>query len=198
LTKRNQRIPEGQQLRAAILRSPCERGLHLNGIGQRFVLGLKWEDIDFIDRAANVLRSCVDGAIGPCKTEISQQPVPLDEIVIEELLAWRSVCPFGSDTDWVFGSRALFGKLPVWPDSLRTKILQPATKRAKITKRVGWHTFRHTHSTLLKANGEDVKVVQELMRHANITTTMNIYSRALTSAKRKAVDVHLFPDLFAK
>lgn len=58
---------------------------------------------------------------------------------------------------------------------------------------MGWHTFRHTYSTLLKANGEDVKVVQELMRHANITTTMNIYTRALTPAKRqaqsKAVDV---------
>ncbi len=38
----------------------------------------------------------------------------------------------------------------------------------------------------LKGNGEDVKVVQELMRHANITTTMNIYTRALTPAKRKA------------
>lgn len=41
-------------------------------------------------------------------------------------------------------------------------------------------------STLLKANGEDVKVVQELMRHANITTTMNIYTKALTPAKREA------------
>jgi integrase len=43
----------------------------------------------------------------------------------------------------------------------------PAAKRAKITKRIGWHTFRHTYSTLLRANGEDVKVVQELLRHAN-------------------------------
>jgi integrase len=141
----------------------------------------------------NVLRSFVDGAVGPCKTEISQQAVPLDEIAVEGLLAWRKVCPFGFDEDWVFGSERAFGKLPVWPDSLRTKILQPAAKRVGIPKRVGWHTFRHTYSTLLKANGEDVKVVQELMRHANITTTMNIYTRALTPAKRqaqsKAVDV---------
>ncbi len=48
------------------------------------------------------------------------------------------------------------------------------------------HTFRHTYSTLLKANNEDVKVVQELMRHANISTTMNIYTKALTPAKREA------------
>jgi integrase len=53
------------------------------------VLGLKWEDIDFTTHLANVLRSYSDGAIGPCKTEISEQPVPLDEIVIEELLAWH-------------------------------------------------------------------------------------------------------------
>jgi integrase len=58
-------------------------------------------------------------------------------------------------------------------------------KRAGITKWVGFHTFRHTYSTLL-ANGEDVKVVQELMRHANLSTTMNIYTKALTPAKREA------------
>jgi len=44
----------------------------------------------------------------------------------------------------------------------------------------------HTYSTLLKGNGEDVKVVQELMRHANFQTTMNVYTRAITSAKRDA------------
>lgn len=38
----------------------------------------------------------------------------------------------------------------------------------------------------LKSSGEDIKVVQELMRHANITTTMNVYTKALTPAKREA------------
>jgi integrase len=35
-------------------------------------LGLKWEDIDFTTHMAEVLRSYSDGAIGPCKTEISE------------------------------------------------------------------------------------------------------------------------------
>jgi integrase len=157
------------------------------------VLGLKWRDIDFPDMSMSVLRSYVDGAIGPCKSETSQQAVPLDEIAVEGLLAWRSICAYGSDDDWAFASETLFGTRPMWPDSLRTKFLHPAAKNAGITKRIGWHTFRHTYSTLLKDNGEDVKVVQELMRHANITTTMNIYTHALTPAKRraqsKAVDV---------
>jgi site-specific recombinase XerD len=55
-----------------------------------------------------------------------------------------------------------------------------------ITKPVGWHTFRHTFSTLLRANGEDVKVVQELLRHASIRTTLDVYTQAVSSAKREA------------
>jgi len=45
---------------------------------------------------------------------------------------------------------------------------------------------RHTYSTLLKANGEDIKVVQELLRHANSRITLDIYTQALTPAKREA------------
>jgi hypothetical protein len=48
------------------------------------------------------------------------------------------------------------------------------------------HTFRHTYATLLKGNGEDVKVVQELMRHANISVTLNIFAQAITQSKRDA------------
>jgi integrase len=35
------------------------------------------------------------------------------------------------------------------------------------SEKIGWRTFRHTFGTLLKANGEDVKAVQEILRHAN-------------------------------
>jgi len=43
------------------------------------------------------------------------------------------------------------------------KVIRPAAKRAGIKKSIGWHTFRHTYSTMLIANSENVKVVQELM-----------------------------------
>jgi site-specific recombinase XerD len=64
--------------------------------------------------------------------------------------------------------------------------IRPAAKRAGITKRSGWHTLRHTFGTLLKANGEDVVTVQALMRHANVSVTMNTYVQAVTPAKRRA------------
>jgi integrase len=157
------------------------------------VLGLKWQDIHFATGTADVLRSYSDGAIGPCKTEISEQPVPLDDILIEGLQAWHPVCGYPEPEDWVFASDYNFGKTPLWPDSLRMKILQPTARKVGITKKIGWHTFRRTYSSLLASTGDDVKVVQELMRHAKISTTMEIYAQAGMEkkrlAQRRAVDV---------
>jgi integrase len=64
--------------------------------------------------------------------------------------------------------------------------IQPVVKRLGITKQVSWHTFRHTYTTLLHANGEDVKVVQELLRHSSARVTMDVYAEAQMPAKRAA------------
>ena len=47
------------------------------------------------------------------------------------------------------------GAEPYWPDSVMEAFAKPAVKRAQVTKQVGWHTFRHSYSTLLRANGTD-------------------------------------------
>ncbi len=80
----------------------------------------------------------------------------------------------------------MHGKQPLWPNSAMEKHIRPAALRAKITKRIGWHTLRHTFGTLLKANGADVATVQALMRHANASVTMDKYVQAVTPAKRAA------------
>ena len=51
---------------------------------------------------------------------------------------------------------------------------------------VGWHTFRHTYRSWLDAAGAPVGVQQKLMRHAQVSTTMNAYGNALMDAKRQA------------
>jgi len=51
---------------------------------------------------------------------------------------------------------------------------------------IGWHTFRHTYRSWLDETGAPMKVQQELMRHASIQTTMNVYGRAMASSKREA------------
>ena len=94
--------------------------------------------------------------------------------------------PYATADDWVFTSARVKGKKPRRPDTVMVKIIRPAAVRAGINRRIGWHTFRHTYSTTLIANGENVKVVQELMRHANSRTTLDVYSQARISAKREA------------
>lgn len=66
------------------------------------------------------------------------------------------------------------------------QFIRPAAAAAGITKRIGWHTFRHTFSTQIKSLGVDAKVVQELMRHASFRTTMDSYTQALDEPKRQA------------
>jgi integrase len=53
-------------------------------------------------------------------------------------------------------------------------------------KRIAWHTFRHTYSTMLIDNGENVKVTQELMRHANSKCTLDVYAQARMDTKHEA------------
>ena len=129
------------------------------------VLGLKWMDIDsktLPDGRYPVGRGRHCGEVQ--KQSTSRRPVPIDagNNHSQQLLAWKGETCYAEPEDWVFASERVQGKMPPWADTLLDRFLQPAAKRAGITKWVGFHTFRHTYSTLLKANGEDVKVVQEL------------------------------------
>ena len=51
---------------------------------------------------------------------------------------------------------------------------------------IGWHNFRHTLGTLLRAIGTDIKMAQDLLRRANSRTTLDIYTHAISQQKRDA------------
>jgi len=93
---------------------------------------------------------------------------------------------YTSPDDWVWASPQRKGKQPLWLSTIMLYYIQPAAKRAGIQKRIGWHTFRHTFSSLLKSLGVDAKVVQDLVRHASFKTTMDGYTQALEQPKRQA------------
>jgi integrase len=95
-------------------------------------------------------------------------------------------CAYNQPGDWVFASPHGKGKQPYWPSSLHRVYLKPALKAAKITEPVDWHTLRYTFGTLMNANGEDVKTIQELLRHANFKITMDVYTQGITNVKRTA------------
>ena len=103
-----------------------------------------------------------------------------------ELWLWKEMTRYAHPDDWIFASPHSKRRKPFYPDMVMVKRIRPAALRAGITRRIGWHTFRHTYSTMLIANGENVKVVQELMRHSNSRTTLEVYSQARIRAKREA------------
>jgi hypothetical protein len=65
-------------------------------------------------------------------------------------------------------------------------VLKTAALRAKIQGWIGWHSLRHSYRAWLDETGAPLGVQQKLMRHANISTTMNVYGGAFMEAKRKA------------
>src|SRR5215469_18642037 len=110
----------------------------------------------------------------------------LDAELAKVLLNWRLRSPYPQIQDWVFASPKTKGKQPYWPGSLFRAHLLPALEAAGISGNVGWHTLRHTFGTLMKANGEDIKTIQELLRHSNYKVTADTYTQAVTPMKRAA------------
>ena len=83
-------------------------------------------------------------------------------------------------------SVAMNGTQPYWPNSIYRVYIKRAAKKIGLKKRIGWHTFRHTFGTILNANGENPKVIQELLRHATLKVTMDTYVQAVSDEKRNA------------
>jgi integrase len=159
------------------------------GLRRSELIALIWQDVDFDLLQVSVNKSCVRAQIGDTKTQASAQPVPLHPVVAIALREWRSVTLYSGENDFLFPSLRENGTKPVWPDMVLQKIIRPALVRAGIQdKTVGWHTFRHSLGTNLRSLGVDVKVAQELLRHANSKITLDLYTQAVSSQKREAND----------
>jgi integrase len=160
------------------------------GLRRGELAGLKWKDVAFDKMLLFVERSVVDQRVGPCKTEGSKKPVPLDEYSVQDLKDWYRETPYRDPEDWIFASNSRRagkkrGKQPLWLSSIMRYHIQPVVKELGIIKRVSWHTFRRTYTSLLTSNNENVKVVQELLRHGSVRITMDVYAQAKMQDKKE-------------
>ena len=163
------------------------------GIRISEAMGLKWEDIDYQNKQINLRRVWVsDTIVEKMKTEDSEAPVPLTDLLAQHLLDWQRETVYGRPSDWVFASTQKKGKAPRSSSVLTWDHLRPAAVAAGVKlkkgQRFGFHNFRHGLASWLVNQGTDVKTVQGLLRHANVSTTLGLYAHRVNSSMMAAQD----------
>jgi len=68
---------------------------------------------------------------------------------------------------------------PMNLEALAVDVVRPALEKNNLKWR-GWHAFRRGLATNLHRLGVSDKVIQQILRHANVTTTMNIYVKTVS------------------
>ena len=180
-------------------------------------LGLRWEDLDFNLRLISINHSLVYYPIGEerkCemrvsepKTEAGIRTIPMLDMVYDAFMMEKeaqeengeNISDIDGMTGFVFCNR--FGMVPN-PQSVNRAIkrishyynLEEALN-AKKEKRepvllpdFSCHHLRHTFCTRLCENETNLKVIQSIMGHRNIETTMDVYAEATDRKKREAFD----------
>lgn len=180
------------------------------GLRRGELLALRWRDVDLENGLLHVRRILhrVRTPEGPAKTALvfgepktanSRRTIPLAEEVVRELRAHKArqneeklrLGPAYEDNDLVFATP--LGK-PVDPDNFG-KQYKHLLAKARLPG-VRFHDLRHTVATLLLEAGEHPKVVQELLGHARINITLDLYTHARPELKRRAVE--RLSDMLAK
>jgi integrase len=157
-----------------------------SGMRKGELLGLKWADVDIKQGIISVKRTAVWAnktlyLKDMPKTESSIRTIQLPEQTVKELKKWQLACPTNS-LNLVFPSPKTNDIL--YPNSL-DKAFNKAVKAAGVNK-ISFHGLRHTFATTLLANNVNPKIVQEMLGHATIKTTMDTYSHVLPNMQREA------------
>ena len=148
------------------------------------MLALRWSALDLDLGTLAVRESVFEGQFQAPKTQRAVRTIPLGSHAVSVLIAHRDRVTRGESGDLVFGNR---NGDPLRESKLLTKVLQPAAEEAGLG-RVTWHQFRHIHSSLLNDLKVPVKIAQEQLGHASISTTLNIYTHVVDASHRAAVE----------
>ncbi len=158
--------------------------LSTTGIRRSELCGLKWSDINWQQGTAYIQRAVVKlGGYGilinETKNHSSRRLIPLCAEVLHYL---RQHHLKNFDTEYIF-SRP--DGQPIYPECIYDYVKRIGKKLDM--PHITVHSLRHTTATLLLESGENPKIVQELLGHASISTTLDIYSHVIPGLKQQAV-----------
>jgi integrase len=149
------------------------------GLRRSELAGLAWADLDLEQRRVHIRQAQVDDALDSTKSGESDRQVPIDPGTAEVLKAWRKA---------QLAERMAWG--PAWTDSGRVFTredgtpLRPgwiSTRFVTLAARAGlppirFHDLRHGTASMLLAAGQPPKVISELLGHATVAFTMDVYT----------------------
>ncbi len=151
----------------------------LSGLSQSELVALKWDDIG--DGEINVKRGVWHGKVSKTKTAAREESLPLLPIVQEALEEHKARNGYH---EWVFHGET--GE-PLRMDNFNARVIRPTLKESKIPWH-GWHAFRRGLASNLRDLGADAKVAQAILRHANVRTTLDFYTKIRPEQRTAAMN----------
>lgn len=165
------------------------------GMRQGELRGLKWADLD-LDAATLQVRRTLGRIKGQGfvetepKSRQSRRRIDLDDLAVRVLRKHRAsqleqrltAGPLWTDGDYVFCTAV---GTPLEHGNILRRSFKPLMKRAGVP-RIRFHDLRHTFASLMLADQQHPKVVQEMLGHSQISLTLDTYSHVVPSMKRDA------------
>jgi integrase len=155
----------------------------LTGMRIGEILALRWKNLDLLRGLIQIRESVTEGRFGVPKTRSSKRTIPVSEPLRQALEGQRARCRQTGSDNLVFATRK---QTPLNPKNLLRRVLRPACVKLELPL-ISWHSFRHTHATLLGEVGESLRTASAILGHSNLSTTM-IYAHAIPESQKRAMD----------
>jgi integrase len=161
----------------------------LTGMRAGEILALKTSDLDFKNRTIRVDESSDDNTrkLRQPKTKKSVALLPMPKALEAALQSYLENVWQSNTVGLLFPNRK--GTHPLWRDNVVKYGLKPILKALKIpAHNAGLHAFRHGLATELAQRAIPLPDLQKQMRHADVRTTLRIYSHSIPGTQRAAME----------
>jgi len=156
----------------------------LSGLRRGELFALRWQDLADADQCLTVREAVYEGVFSTPKTDAGCRRIPLAPTACRLLDEWKQRATRTDPEALVF---ATWSGKPIAPNNVLRRWVFPACDALKLP-RATWLTFRRTYSSWAHDKGVPGKIVAELMGHAKVDTTLNIYTQVLDASVRSAVE----------